>query len=364
MSRIENVLVFFFATLIGCTTQPIKQQQQEVVNPPQFPSWYEQIQPRSSSEVIGFGYGETPELARSKALQAIADQIAPIDVQHWLIVQEQEIQNSESGSFQSSALSTTKLENQAEVSESYKLKQAFLAGFYFVAYATDKSSVRAKLLEALGRRCTRQARSIDPQATGLKSYTLFARNLAEDGCPRGWQLVRKNKSWSIHTSGEIVALPKNQVWRLTLALDKGENLLLTDVEKKPIGSLKEGETYFVWFNKPLGRHFYAFHINQLGQVYRLAAQHAFLADGKEFFYPHPDLYEGLVAEPNAIEHKQHTSRDMLIAAECPSPLFTSFTAVGEEAANFDDEALYQLGDLLQALENCQVQAKSLLISDE
>ena len=362
----------YFLFLIGCaasqpeqpTKQPSKQpSKQEVVNPPQFPSWYDKVQPRSSNEVIGFGYGKTRELARNMALQAIAEQIAPTDVQHSFIIQEQQTQHSASESFQSSALLTTKVDNQAEVDESYRLKQAFLEGFHFVAYATDKSSVRAKLLRKLGTRCTRQARSIEPKAKGLASYTLFARNLAEDGCPRGWQLVRKNKSWTIQTSGEIVTLPKNQIWRLTLGLDKGENLLLTDAEKKPMGSLKEGDSYFVWFNKPLGRNFYAFHVNQLGQVYRLNEEYSAKAEGKEFFYPNPEFYDGMVAEHNAIKQQQHTSSDMLIAAECPNPLYTSFHSMGEDATNFDDESLYKLGDLLQVLENCEVQAKSLLIYD-
>ena len=309
--------------------------------------------------MIGYGYGLTKQEARYKSFDHLRNQLG-VSVHSTHVFSEFErITNIGIDEFSDTRAAEVII--NADIHGAVLRKAEQRGSYYFIAYSTDIRSVRSRILETPSLCQGAKAVGIRRQQslTGFKSFAPITRDLQADGCPDNWTLQRLNNSWSIELAGHSFQLPNGQLWRLTLAIDKTDELTLLDDKHHEQESFRAGERYFVSYNKPVNSNMYLFLVNELGQVNLLDQSEAKQLRRERWLYPNPDKYAGgLIAAPNS---SGSIHNDLIVAAACPETIHYHFSSLTSAKPDLADERLYVLDRLIKEVEHCLVHMRSLRI---
>lgn len=345
IATIRLILPLLIALVSCSSTAKAQEEASQKEGPPQ---WYLESE-APLGFLIGYGEGESREIAADKARNDLAKQI---EVQI-----KSDFSIKESGSAENSTfLYEQNISTLVDIVlyGAQPLKEKVVNGWYYAAWIYDNRPMRSRALEA-----ALQGGPV-PEEKSLKHSLPFTRYLETNRVPAGYQLDYRQDNWYLLIGNISIPISRNELAENFFPLVNTDRLVLNQGLKNGLtvsglkpDELKEGQ-YFSIIYYPINNepgYLNLFYIDNRGVTLNLIENQKI--SGNEVEYPDLTLYNGLIAE---VETNFDQSTDVILAVETSEPLnYASFIRkVTSNQVDTEEDGMFSYGLLLEQLDttNC------------
>ncbi|MCP4408727.1 MAG: hypothetical protein GY807_13375 [Gammaproteobacteria bacterium] len=306
---------------------------QSTVKPTQPPDWYGNIShPSEPYALIGYGRGESEQVARLLALDEIANQLRT-HIRSYVEIQASKHNGQVDQSFEQQIQQETDLVLQ----EAVVIRREQSDSMVFIAMRYDHLPLIEKI------KATSDAPCKEKNSNPYLAATPLMHQMQEVlGCQPRVQLVYQHGQWYLLVGGRLYAMSDVDYQKLftpltTIGLD------IRSSKKE----LHQGDIIFIEITSKEAGYINYLQVYKSGQVVVMLENHSVDA-GSITQFPDPDQYDGLNIE---LPPGQTETRDLHLVLRCEEKKdWTHFERVGTTISHREP----RFGRLLQQMEGCTV----------
>ncbi len=337
----------------------------------QEPAWYYTLSPTSKKQIIGYGSGNSQEIAEAQALADITNALTVIVERN---VQDKAIIESDGTVVEQTTVVNSISQSNAVLQNTSILRREKIGNTIFVAMVYDTSTLGSRLLTANVVHDFSKHDISMLASSNIKTKLPFYQLLVSLGIKSNFQLGYKNESWYVHMGdaqvwlndkefadnfiGTVYSSSYNPYAIEVLVVDNNQLAYLENTKDRV---LRENQYFVLRYTpqiKESSVYVSLFYVHSFGAVQSFVVN-TLVSHRESIIYPETGVVNVLLPHGRASNNR----KDMILAVESKEAhaVFNDFYPVNNNAGIVQDSLLYSYGTLLESIQNSQYVSRILWV---